>query len=199
MFQKANKVTENGLIAFQGMCVGLGDKIDLTEIGRYLKAALQSQEDDCAKSACGIISDLSNSMGEGLNEYLDDFVPCLHDILKSNQIDRKIKLPAIHALGSLSLNSGDYFNLTYLNDTMVIINMAAEMATSRISDFADDLDTLEFLKELRDEILEQYSTILITVEDSENAILKQNFSRNIGVMCEFIKQTLFIDGYKNLK
>jgi hypothetical protein len=81
MFQKAGRVTENGLIAFQGMSYGLGEKIDLSEIGRYLKAALQSQEDDCAKSACGIISDLSNSKGEGLNEYLEDFVPCLHDIL----------------------------------------------------------------------------------------------------------------------
>jgi len=40
MFQGAGRVTENGLIAFQGMCVGLGDKIDLSEIGRYLKAAL---------------------------------------------------------------------------------------------------------------------------------------------------------------
>jgi len=63
------------------MCVGLGEKIDLSEIGRYLKAALQSQEDDCAKNACGIVSDLSNSKREGLNEYLEDFVPCLHDIL----------------------------------------------------------------------------------------------------------------------
>jgi len=46
------------------MCVGLGDKIDLTEIGRYIKVALKTTDDECAKNACGIVSDLSNSMGE---------------------------------------------------------------------------------------------------------------------------------------
>ena len=41
LFEQAGRVTENGLIAFQGLCVGLGDKIDLAEIGRYLKVALK--------------------------------------------------------------------------------------------------------------------------------------------------------------
>jgi hypothetical protein len=30
LFKQAEKVTENGLIAFNGMVVGLGDKIDLS-------------------------------------------------------------------------------------------------------------------------------------------------------------------------
>ena len=81
LFEQAGRVTENGLIAFQGLCVGLGDKIDLAEIGRYLKVALKQTDDDCAKNACGIVSDLSNSIGSGLDMYLGDFVPCLHDIL----------------------------------------------------------------------------------------------------------------------
>lgn len=63
------------------MCVGLGESVEISQIGCYIKLALQTQDDDCAKIACGIVSDLSNSMGERLNEYLEDFVPCLHAIL----------------------------------------------------------------------------------------------------------------------
>lgn len=110
MFKSASRVTENGLIAFQGLCVGLGEKTDISEIGKYIKAALESQEEEPAKIACGILSDLSNSFAENLNPYLDDFVPCLHSILQNQVCARFVKLPAIHALGSLSLNSGDAFN-----------------------------------------------------------------------------------------
>jgi len=110
MFKQAEKVTENGLIAFQGMVVGCGDKIEFNSIGSYIKYALESKDNDCAKLACGIIADLSGSMGEKMNEYLDDFVPCLQNILRSSELDRKIKLPALHALGELCMYSGEAFN-----------------------------------------------------------------------------------------
>ena len=61
-------------------------------------------DNDCCGLACGLVSDLSGSMMERMIEYLDDFVPCLHEILKSQQIDRKVKLPALHALADLALN-----------------------------------------------------------------------------------------------
>jgi hypothetical protein len=44
------------------MVVGLGDKVDLSNIGHYIKFALESKENDCTKIACGIISDLSERM-----------------------------------------------------------------------------------------------------------------------------------------
>ena len=58
--------------------VGAGDKIDIKDIGKYIKYALQSKENECTKLASGIISDLSASMGDRMCEYLEDFVPCLH-------------------------------------------------------------------------------------------------------------------------
>jgi len=47
LFKQAEKVTDNGLIAFNGMIVGWGDKVELKEIGRYIKHALESQESEC--------------------------------------------------------------------------------------------------------------------------------------------------------
>jgi hypothetical protein len=63
-------VTENGLIAFNGLVNGVGENIDISQIGSYIKYALESQDDDCARIACGIMSDLSSNMGTRLAEYL---------------------------------------------------------------------------------------------------------------------------------
>ena len=41
LFTQAGKVTENGLIAYQGLVVGRGEQIDFSErIGSYIKYAL---------------------------------------------------------------------------------------------------------------------------------------------------------------
>ena len=80
---------------------------------------------------------------------------------------------------------------------MVIINTAADMST-KVAQFEEDLDTLEFLKELREEILEQYQTILIGVEDSQNESLKNEFRNNIICMCDFILQSLQVDQFGDI-
>jgi hypothetical protein len=64
-------------------------------------------------------------MEEKMSEYLDDFVPCLHEILKDSQMDRRIKLPALHALGDLCMYSGDHFVKQYFETTMSILNQAS--------------------------------------------------------------------------
>lgn len=123
LFKQAEKVTDNGLIAFNGMIVGCGDKVELKEIGRYIKHALESQESECMKLACGIIQDIAED--ERMGDYLDDFVPCLHQILRDETVNRQIKIPALSALGELCLNQGQLFNQKYLEITLTLINLAA--------------------------------------------------------------------------
>jgi len=41
-----------------------------------------------------------------MSEFLDDFVPCLHQLLSRNDVVRDIKIPAIRALGDLALHCG---------------------------------------------------------------------------------------------
>jgi hypothetical protein len=129
LFKQAGKVTENGLFVFQGLVVGVGEKLEFGEIGNYIKYALQSQENDCTKLACGIISDLSCSMESGMNDYLDDFVPCLHAILSDNTLDRRIKLRALRALGDLSTYCAEVFNSKFLERTLTILSLAARSST----------------------------------------------------------------------
>lgn len=81
IFKQNNRVTENGLIAYQGLCVGTGSSINIKDFGRYIKAALEETDEDSSKIACGIVSDLASSLGQEFSQYLVDFVPCLHNIL----------------------------------------------------------------------------------------------------------------------
>lgn len=77
LFSLQGRVTEGGLMAYNGLVGGCMERIDITEMGRYIKHALESTEDDVARLACGIIDDLASNMGIRLVQYLPDFVPCL--------------------------------------------------------------------------------------------------------------------------
>jgi len=186
LFKQAGKVTENGLIAFNGMVVGLGEKVDLSNIGHYIKYALESKENDCTKIACGIISDLS----ERMDQYLDDFVPCLHQILSDETLDRRIKLPALHALGELCLNCGTQFNGKYLDKTMTMMNLAGRAAIAT-TQYVNDAETLEFLRELREAIIDQYIIILMSTEDT--GFLDQ-FGMYLETIFDFLETTASIEG-----
>lgn len=144
------------------MVVGLGENIEIGSIGSYIKYALQSKENECAKLACGIVSDLSSNMKEKMSEYLDDFVPCLHDILKDQQMDRRIKLPALHALGDLCMFSGKLFMDKYFDTTLAMLKQAAS-ASIQVQGL--DEETLLFLSELREVIIDQYILIVMAVDD----------------------------------
>ena len=100
-----------------------------------------------------------------MDQYLDEFVPCLHQILGDETMDRKIKIPALHTLGDLCLNCSVQFNKKFFDKTMLIMNLAGNTA-NQTSYYMNDPDSLEFLKELREAIIDQYMIILISAENS---------------------------------
>ncbi len=85
-------MTENGLIAISGLINGVGDRLDLKSFGQYIVWALQGEDDECLRLACGIVSDLAGAYKEGISLYLTDFVPHLLKILRDQNQDRKAKL-----------------------------------------------------------------------------------------------------------
>ena len=110
IFQALKRVTENGLIALSGLINGVGEKIDVNEFGQYIVWALQGDDDECIRLACGIVSDLGGALREKITTYLNDFVPHLLKILRDQNQDRRSKLQAIIALGDLAMNSGEVFS-----------------------------------------------------------------------------------------
>ena len=73
---------------------------------------------------------------------------------------------------------------------MNIFNMAAQMCTTNLEQFQTDPDTLEFLKKLRDEILEQYLSIAVGIEDWSDQSMKVGFRQNVHPICDFAIRVL---------
>jgi hypothetical protein len=67
-------VTENGLIAYSGLCNGIGSRVNVQDFGEYIVWALKGSDDECVRIACGLISDLANALQDGIQQYLFDFV-----------------------------------------------------------------------------------------------------------------------------
>lgn len=193
IFSKASTVTEAGLIAFQGLVVGVGERITLNEIGDYIKFALESKDNDCIKLACGIIADLAISLEQRINDYIDIFVPSLLAILKEPTLDRSVKPPTLHALGEICFNSGEAFNAKYLNGTMTILDMASRVTCQGPG--ADE-DTKDFLSELRETILDQYITILLAASDSGHL---NDYGKYLESIYDFTEKTSMIEGINNIK
>lgn len=61
IFQNLKKVTENGLMAYGGLCTGLKNKVNVKDFGQYLLFALKGDDEDCARVACGIVSDIASA------------------------------------------------------------------------------------------------------------------------------------------
>ena len=94
MFQSVQKVTESGLLAYQGVCVGLQSRVNIKDFGQYLYWALEGEEEDCTRVACGIISDIVAAFRNESDLYLSSLVPHLLNVLQSPKRERKTKLVA---------------------------------------------------------------------------------------------------------
>ena len=57
-------MTESGLLAYSGLCYGIGNRIDVSQFGEYIIHALKAK-DECSRVACGLISDICCALQEG--------------------------------------------------------------------------------------------------------------------------------------
>lgn len=178
--------------------MGCGEHIEVTEVGQYIKHALESKENECTKFAAGIISDLSNIHFEKMADFLDDFVPCLHEILRDQSVHRDTKIPALGALADLAINCPNKFCEKYLQWTMQILDLAAKSSVN-VAEFQKDQDALDFLKDLREELISMYTTFLIAIQDAKDAQYLLMFSTQLGGLFNFIDSILAVEGYSNEK
>lgn len=125
-----------------------------------------------------------------MEQYLDDFVPCLHAILSDEARDRRIKLPALHALGDLCVYCGQMFNQKFLSGTLQILSLAARTST-QVTGYQGDEDTIEFLSELREAIIDQYITIVMSAVDTGSLDILVTYLENIFV---FLTEALKVNG-----
>lgn len=118
-------------------------------------------------------------------EFLDDFVPCLLDILRDQAVAKEMKIPALHAMGDLAMYCSSHFCQNYLQWTMQILDQASMLATN-IQELKGDQDMLQFLSELREEVIEVYITVLMAASDSNSLPVFAQFTNQIF---DFLERT----------
>ena len=68
--------------------------------------------------------------------------------------------------------------------------------STQVQAYQNDIDTLEFLEELREEIIDQYITILIAAGDTNCLNL---FDSHLNSIFDFLEETSNIEGYNDPK
>ena len=174
IFQSLKRVTENGLIALSGLINGFGERLNVNEFGLYIVWALQGDDDECVRLACGLVSDLAGALREGISRYLTDFVPHLLKILRDQNQDRKSKLHAIIALGDLSMNSGEIFSQQYLPEVLKLLESAAQQSLTIANIVDDDVELAGYLVQLRETLVECYTSIVhgVTEAPTKQTLIK---------------------------
>ena len=98
-------------------------------------------------------------------EKLEDMIKILIEICTSNEVARANKTIAINIIGELVLFNGANFK-PYLETVMKLLFSAAQMGVN-ISPDADE-DIIEFVKNLRYELIQTFTCIELTFNDNEN-------------------------------
>lgn len=73
----------------------MGPNLNVKDIGPYILNALESENDDLSRVACGLISDISTALEGEIKVHLTSFVPELFKVLKSTTHTRESKLHCI--------------------------------------------------------------------------------------------------------
>jgi hypothetical protein len=157
IFQHLKRVSENGLIAYIGLCSGLQERVNVKDFGQYLLWALDGDDEDCARVACGIISDIASALQDKVETYLTSFVPSLLNVLNNPSRSRTSKLHALQSIGDLAIYAPIKFCEYYLVQTLQILKQAGSISLKSAE--VNDQELHEYLMELKTNVLNCYSTV----------------------------------------
>ena len=115
-----------------------------------------------SKSGLVALSNSIQSIKKNIENNANDIIKTLIEVCTSNDVKRINKTIAISCLGEIAFNIGLKFS-TYLNTVMQLLFSACEMGIN-ISE-NDDEETIEFIKNLRYEIIMTFTCIEFSVED----------------------------------
>lgn len=74
-----------GLLAYSGLCLGMQGRINIQGFGDYLIHALESEDEECCRVGCAIVSDIASALEGDIKNYLSSFMPKLLETLKSQK------------------------------------------------------------------------------------------------------------------
>ncbi|KIY48517.1 ARM repeat-containing protein [Fistulina hepatica ATCC 64428] len=126
-----------------------------------LHPALQAHEDtQLCTTAVGVIGDLSRALGEQTAQFANDFMNVLLENLRSEILNRNVKITILSTFGDLALAIGPTYE-PYLSTTMEVLAQASVLQANPL-----DYDSVEYVALLREGILEAYTGIIAGLKGS---------------------------------
>ena len=105
--------------------------------------------------ACGLISDIANSVGSSVVPFLPQVIEALQETLQGDSFEPGAKLTAIIAIGDVCLASETHF-IAYSQQVLSSFRGASHMSLQP----SDDEDNRALLEQLRIALLDGYISIL---------------------------------------
>eukprot|EP00944_MAST-04C_sp_MAST-4C-sp1_P016036 g16036.t1 len=129
-----------------------------------LKALSDAENYHVCCMAIGLVGDISRAIGQQLtsNGLCDKIMEALLKLLRNENLDRSVKPPVLGAFGDIGFGIGKNVN-RYLAP---IMNMMTEASQATYEQDTDE-DTIEFFMEMRESILDAYSSILQGLTDED--------------------------------
>lgn len=158
LYDVNQKVIQGGQLIFHALVVACERNIELflPTIGSYIIAAINNSNDEnCARFACGLVSDLSNYLEKSISQYAADFMHSLNKVLQGEDYSTDTKLHAIIAVGDICLAIEENFQ-QYIEETMKCLFSACQLTVNPPQNFESE----ESIIKLRDAILDAFISIV---------------------------------------
>lgn len=184
-FTSRNNIYEEGLMACSSLSLSLGQ--DFLEIfkdfGSYLIHGLSQWEDvSVCRTAINCTSDLIRSLGQTMNPFIDQIIPKIIFIIEHMNSDKHLKTQAFLVITDMFVCLREKA-LTYYEQLMSIIKNALTAAV--FVPQTEDLDLIEYLKNLRSHLLECITCVIYCLKDTHN---EQMFVPYVLPILNFIHQ-----------
>ncbi|EEA05296.1 importin-beta N-terminal domain-containing protein [Cryptosporidium muris RN66] len=170
---------EEILIALTALIVSMG-----LDFSPYLQECItvtlpymqRYDELETCKISIELVGDMVRSVGQNICPYLDTLVQTLCTLLAKSEVDRKIKPLAIISLGDLAMNLGHSF-VPYIGTTLQLFQQAA--LTQYNDGPINSEDWIEYLGELREAVLQGYTSIVYGMKDAQKLELIGSYVPNM--------------------
>jgi importin subunit beta-1 len=154
---KTSTIQEDAFLVVGALCGTLETAFApyLSAFLPYLYPALKAYDDTTLCTvAIGIIGDVVRALGEQAAQYAEAFMTVLLENLRSEVLERGVKIVILGCFGDVALAVGGGFE-PYLNTSMEVLGQAASVQANPL-----DYDTMEYVLQLREGILEAYTGIV---------------------------------------
>ena len=178
VFNNRNSVFEEGIHAIGGFATCMENRIVnyIGKIGVYLGYALQRQEAEAlCKSGTMVIGDIARASGDQCSSFVKDLVAPLVANLRTENASSDIKVQSICSLADIASNSrGEFGN--YMQEVLPLVFQAAD-ASLQVAE--DDIDMFDFLRDLRESVMEFFEGLIQGMEAGGQLQALQPHIKNI--------------------